>query len=123
GGKGGAQPGGVEEGTVPPSPPGPGHHSPYNPLRMPPRGAPHSSYPVPHQHRSQGVLRHLSVPGLTLGLILLWGALSPSLLPRAWWMTAVNVGVCLAFGYLIGSQLGRFVSWLSYRTDLRVEIN
>ncbi len=95
----------------------------HNPLRMPLPGTPHSSYPNPPEERSDGVLRHLSTPGLTVGLITLWVALSPSLLPRAWWMTAVNVGVSLAYGYVIGSLLGRFVSWLARRTDLRVEIN
>jgi len=90
---------------------------------MPPRGTPHSVYPTRAEERSEGVLRHLSVPGLTVGLVLLWVALSPSLLPRAWWMTAVNVGVSMAYGYVIGDLLGRFSSWLARRTDLRVEIN
>lgn len=69
------------------------------------------------------MLRHLSTPGMTVGLFTLWVALSPSLLPRAWWMTAVNVGVSLAYGYVLGSLLGRFTSWLARRTDLRVEVN
>ncbi|WP_162802037.1 alpha/beta hydrolase [Ornithinimicrobium murale] len=60
---------------------------------------------------------------MTVGLVTLWVALSPSLLPRAWWMTAVNVGVSIAYGYVVGSLLGHFVSWLARRTDLRVEVN
>lgn len=97
--------------------------SPNNPFRMPPRGTPHSFYPVPTGVASTGVLRRLSTPGMTVGLLTLWVALSPSLLPRAWWMTAVNVGVSLAYGYVLGSLLGRLVTWLARRTDLRVEIN
>lgn len=100
-----------------------GQPGPHNPLRMPPRGTPHSVYPTPAQDRGEGLLRHLSVPGLTLALVLLWVALTPSLLPRAWWVTAVNVGVSMAFGYLIGDLLGRLASWLARRTDLRVEFN
>nr|WP_281497261.1 alpha/beta-hydrolase family protein [Ornithinimicrobium sp. F0845] len=65
----------------------------------------------------------MSVPGLTVALVLLWVALSPSLLPRAWWMTAVNVGVSMAYGYVIGDLLGRFASWLARRTELRVELS
>lgn len=69
------------------------------------------------------MLRHLSIPGVTLAIMALWIALSPSLLPRAWWVTAANVGVSLAYGYLLGSLLGRFASLLSRRTDLRIELN
>lgn len=90
---------------------------------MPERDSPPSTYPLPAPERSQRVFRHLSVPGMAVGLVMLWVALSPSLLPRAWWMTAVNVGVSLAFGYLLGRLLGRFGSWLARRTDLRVHVN
>lgn len=94
-----------------------------NPFRMPERGTPHSVYPVPRGDRSRSLLRRLSVPGLTFGLVMLWIALSPSLLPRAWWMTAVNVGVSLAFGYVVGDLLGRLVGWFARRTDLVLRIN
>lgn len=94
-----------------------------NPLRMPPRGSPHSVYPVAREDLDRRLLHHLSVPGMTLGLVMLWVALSPSLLPRAWWMTAVNVGVSVAYGYLVGDVLGRAAAWLARRTDLRVRVN
>lgn len=97
--------------------------SPTNPLRMPPRGSPRSTYPVPGDRRSHGVLRHLSVPGTTLALVMLWVALTPSLLPREWWMTAVNVGVSVTFGYVVGERLGRLASWVALRTDLQIRIN
>ncbi|QDO88719.1 hypothetical protein FNH13_10595 [Ornithinimicrobium ciconiae] len=92
------------------------------PLRMPAVSAAPAVYPEPTT-RPTGVLGRLSVAGLTVGLFTLWVALSPSLLPRAWWMTAANVGVSIAYGYLVGSLLGRFVSWLSRRTHLRVELS
>lgn len=95
----------------------------HNPFRIPPLGTPHSSYPLPADEPQEGVLRHLSTPGITVGLITLWVALSPSLLPRAWWMTAVNVGLSLAYGYVIGSLLGRLATWIARKTELRVEVN
>lgn len=94
-----------------------------NPLRMPLLGSPHAAYPVPREERSRSVLRGLSVPGMTLGLVMLWVALTPSLLPRAWWMTAVNVGVSVTYGYVVGDLLGRLAGWLARRTDLRVSVN
>ncbi len=97
--------------------------SPHNPLRAPPRGSDPSTYPVPPEERSRRVLRHLSGPGLTLALVMLWVALGPSLLPRAWWMTAVNVGVSLAYGYVVGDVVGRLAGWLARRTDLQVRVN
>lgn len=97
--------------------------STHNPLRRPPEDAPHSVYPLARRERPTGFLRRLSTSGLTLGLVLLWVALSPSLLPRAWWVTAVNVGVSMTFGYAVGVLLGRLASWVSRRTDLRVELN
>lgn len=49
--------------------------------------------------------RSLSTFGLTMALVLVWVALSPSLLPRTWWLTALNVGVSAAFGYGLGTVL------------------
>lgn len=100
-----------------------GEPSPTNLLRMPPRGSPHTSYPAPDPDRTAPVLRHLSVVGMTTGLVMLWVALTPSLLPRAWWMTAVNVGTATTFGYAVGDVLGRVASWLARRTDVRVTLN
>lgn len=103
--------------------PGPPRESLLSPLKLPPSGAAHACYPTPHRHGSRRLLRQLSLPGLTLALVFLWVALSPSLLPRVWWVTAVNVGVSLTYGYVIGDLLGRFFSWLARRADLRVELN
>lgn len=94
-----------------------------NPLRMPAPGTPPSTYPTAPEDRSTGLLRHLSVPGMTLGLVMLWVALGPSMLPRAWWMTAASVGASVTYGYVLGDLLGRFTSWLARRTDLQVRIN
>ena len=58
-----------------------------------------------------------------MGLFMLWVALSPSLLPRTWWMTAVAVGVSVAFGYAVGDLIGRFAGWFSRRIGLAVHVN
>ncbi|GAA5167631.1 alpha/beta-hydrolase N-terminal domain-containing protein [Ornithinimicrobium tianjinense] len=100
-----------------------GAPSPTNPLRMPPRGSPPTTYPVAEPARTAPLLRHLSVPGMTLALVMLWVALTPSLLPRAWWMTAVNVGMSTVYGYAVGDLLGRVVAWLARRTDVRLTLN
>lgn len=34
-----------------------------------------------------------------------WWALSPSLLPRTWWSTALNVSFCQAWGHLVGTLI------------------
>lgn len=96
---------------------------PTNPFRTPPPGSPPSTYPVSPDRRSDRLLRHLSVPGLTFGLVMLWVALTPSLLPRAWWMTAANVGVSVAYGYVVGDLVGRVGSWAARRAGLRVTLS
>lgn len=48
------------------------------------------------------VMRRLSPTGLTFALWLLWVALAPSLIAREWWMTMVNVALCMSYGYLLG---------------------
>lgn len=52
--------------------------------------------------------RGLSTFGLTVALVMVWAALSPSLLPRTWWLTALNVGISAAFGYAVGM----FLAWV-----------
>lgn len=90
---------------------------------MPAPGGPPSTYPIAPGERSTRLLRKPSVPGLTLGLVMLWVALTPSMLPRAWWMTAVVVGTSVVYGYVVGDLGGRFVGWLARRTDLSVRVN
>lgn len=83
------------------------------------------TYPAPPRSapRRAGLLTHLSQPGFTLALVMLWVALSPSLLPRAWWMTAVAVGVSVFLGYAVGSLGGRLAGWLARRMDLVISVN
>lgn len=78
-----------------------------------PRGAP----------REARLRDRLSQPGFTLGLAMLWVALSPSLLPRTWCMTAVAVGFSVAYGYVVGDLLGRVVGWVTRRIGLEVRLD
>lgn len=59
---------------------------------------------------------------VTAALVMLWVALSPSLLPRAWWMTAANVAVAMTFGYAAGAGLGLAARALARVVELRVSI-
>ncbi|MGO1172936.1 MAG: alpha/beta-hydrolase family protein [Actinomycetaceae bacterium] len=52
--------------------------------------------------RTRPVFRALDNAGSSGAQIATWVALGPSLLPRQWWMTAVNVGLSQAYGYLVG---------------------
>lgn len=62
------------------------------------------------------VRARLRSPGLTGAVFLAWVSLSPSLIPRTWWMTAFNLGVCLTYGYVLGSLL----AWVGRRAARRI---
>ncbi|MGC5629232.1 alpha/beta-hydrolase family protein [Georgenia sp. Z1344] len=81
--------------------------------------------------RTRPILRALDNAGSSGAQIATWVALGPSLLPRQWWMTAVNVGLSQAYGYLVGEgvvgvargagRLARVSSDLSPRAERRVK--
>ncbi|MGH3277705.1 MAG: alpha/beta hydrolase [Trebonia sp.] len=65
----------------------------------------------PRWWRFPGIRRYLalfSLPGLAGALAFYCLSLTPSLLPRAWYLQAVMSGVTAAIGYLVGL----FVAWL-----------
>lgn len=43
--------------------------------------------------------------GLLGAEVATWGAVSPSLLPRPWWVTSANVAIGQAFGHLVGTSV------------------
>lgn len=51
-----------------------------------------------------------------------WISTSPSLLPRTWWMWAVNIGFSEVYGYATGVLAGRIVRRLGREFGLDVEI-
>jgi uncharacterized membrane protein len=58
--------------------------------------------------RTRHYLTRFSLAGLTAALLFYCLSLTPSLLPRAWYMQAVMSGITVAIGYAIGT----FVGWL-----------
>lgn len=57
--------------------------------------------------RSTGIVEDMRLKPSTAGLVgahvMSWVSLSPSFIPRTWWMTAVSAGISQAFGYLAGA--------------------
>ena len=51
-----------------------------------------------------------------------WISTSPSLLPRTWWMWAVNIGLSEVYGYATGTLVGRAVRCTASAIGLEVDI-
>lgn len=66
------------------------------------------------------VLRRTSPVGLLAALFGLWTALTPSLIPRTWWMNTINVAVATLFAYALGAGVGRLARWFASITRLRI---
>lgn len=81
------------------------------------------SWLAPAGSRRHQTLTSFSSTGLTLALIGIWVALSPSLLPRAWWMTAINVGMSATLGYALGALLGWTARTLAPLLGLHIEMH
>lgn len=58
--------------------------------------------------------------GLLLALFGLWTALTPSLVPRTWWMLAVSVSLSTLLFYGIGSLIGTMARWFADAIVLRI---
>ncbi|MDO5627018.1 MAG: alpha/beta-hydrolase family protein [Mobilicoccus sp.] len=66
-----------------------------------------------------GRLRWSGIVGaIVMGLV----ALSPSFIPRLWWMTAFNLGVCLTYGYGLGVVVAALGRAFASATGLRVQM-
>lgn len=66
------------------------------------------------------VLRHASVGGLIGALFGFWTALTPSLIPRTWWMILINVAMSCLFDYAVGAAIGAALRAFAHLIDLRV---
>ncbi len=75
----------------------------------PAEGTPDAESPAPEQRRRRRPGR-LSLAGAVLGLTFGGMSVTPSLVPRAWFLQALVTGLCIATGY----GLGAFVGW-AYR--------
>lgn len=64
----------------------------------------------------------LTWPGGLGAMALGLSALSPSFIPRTWWMTAFNLGLCLTLGYGLGLLLARLGRLFVRSTGLVIEM-
>lgn len=71
----------------------------------------------------ESVMKRMSPTGLTFALWLLWVALAPSLIAREWWMTMVNVALCMAYGYLLGVITARVAKFVANWIGLKITVN
>lgn len=68
-------------------------------------------------------LHRLSLPGMTIALFSIWMALSPSLIPRLWWVNALVIGLSMTFGYAVGRLLGALYDAVVRWTSLHVSMS
>lgn len=71
---------------------------------------------------SAAITHRLRGSGLAGALLLGASSLSPSFIPRTWWMTAFNFGICLFYGYALGCLVGVLVRWFARVTGLEVSL-
>ncbi|MFC0675330.1 alpha/beta hydrolase [Brachybacterium hainanense] len=72
--------------------------------------------------RRQEVTRALDSGGFLGASIASWVATSPSLLPRTWWMWAVNIGLSQMYGYASGVVVSRAIQHTAEALGVRVGI-
>ncbi|CCH31233.1 alpha/beta-hydrolase family protein [Actinosynnema sp. NPDC047251] len=73
--------------------------------------------PNPVRHALVRYRRSLSSVGLVFALVFFAWSMTPSLLPRAWYLQGVATGICTATGYLIGVGVARLVRRIGYHPD------
>ncbi len=66
------------------------------------------------------LLHGASVVGMIFALYGLWTALTPSLISRTWWMTAINVFLSTLFAYGVGTLVGAVARGFARLIRLRV---
>lgn len=78
----------------------------------------HLRFGQPRQRESfrEFVFARPSWIGLLVGLVFLWMSLTPSLLPRPWMTQVLVSGICIAFGYGLGSFLGWVIRYFRHKS-------
>ncbi|GAB48892.1 alpha/beta-hydrolase family protein [Mobilicoccus pelagius] len=89
-----------------------------------PNSATHDLVVVPRPPGAGDLLvtARLRWPGLLGATVLGLSALSPSFLPRTWWMTAFNLGLSLTLGYGLGLALAWLLRLFARSTGLVVQM-
>ena len=72
--------------------------------------------------RRTAIVAPLDTAGFLGASVTAWISTSPSLLPRTWWMWAVNIGLSEVYGYASGALLGRAVRRAGRGIGLQVRI-
>lgn len=72
--------------------------------------------------RRSAILAPLDTAGFLGASVTAWISTSPSMLPRTWWMWAVNIGLSEVYGYASGALAGRVVRRLGREIGLQVRI-
>lgn len=72
--------------------------------------------------RRVAVAAPLDTAGFLGASVTAWISTSPSLLPRTWWMWAVNIGFSEVYGYASGALAGRVVRRIGREIGLQVAI-
>ncbi|WP_394215021.1 alpha/beta hydrolase [Brachybacterium vulturis] len=72
--------------------------------------------------RRSAIVAPLDTAGFLGASATAWISTSPSLLPRTWWMWAVNIGLSEVYGYASGVLAGRVVRRLGREIGLQVRI-
>jgi uncharacterized membrane protein len=87
-------------------------------------GVPDEPAPPPSRSEKVGrLLKPLVSAGFAGSQIASWIAMSPSLIPRTWWMTAISVGLSQGYGYGFGSLVARAGQAARSYTDLQVTMD
>ncbi|HEX2808748.1 MAG TPA: alpha/beta-hydrolase N-terminal domain-containing protein [Kineosporiaceae bacterium] len=72
---------------------------------------------------STPVVRAPSAPGLVWAAGLFISSITPSLVPRTWYMQAVTSGICMAYGYAFGVGVGWLWRRISAALQLRITVS
>src|SRR5699024_7268765 len=72
--------------------------------------------------RRSAIAAPLDTAGFLGAAATAWISTSPSLLPRTWWMWAVNIGLSEVYGYASGALAGRAVRRMGREIGLQVSI-
>ncbi|MCS6712527.1 alpha/beta-hydrolase family protein [Brachybacterium sp. EF45031] len=78
--------------------------------------------PVARRLQLREITRPLDTSGFLGAAAAGWVSTSPSLIPRTWWMWAVNTGMSEIYGYATGWAAARLVRYVGRSAGVRLEV-